>query len=158
MAEYPLIVTLTFEIRCSKVSARVVTHGRALMALENGEWWCHGVDPGGLTANGENPAVAFSAYKQAFQDILYDLASDSGGFDRFDRSVREFVGDTDRNESERWQKARDEIRSGSKVEEPFSGLERVTETVVPTMDVAPLKQVLAGQEEVSLAQALPKAA
>lgn len=158
MADYPLIVTLTFDIRCSEITARVVAHGRALMALEDGEWWCHGVDPGGLTANGENPAVAFSVYKQAFHDILHDLAQEAGGYEGFRRMVQEFVADTDKNEAERWQAARNEIRTGSNVEDPFAALKRVSDSVVPTVEVAPLQRVVAGQEDVSLAQALPEAA
>ena len=68
------------------------------------------------------------------------------------------VLDTDKEEATRWQQARDEIRSGSNVEGPFSALKRVTDTVLTVVDVSPLERVVAGQEDISLAEAHPKAA
>jgi hypothetical protein len=154
VGEYPLIFTLTFDIRCSEFAARVVSHGRALMAAEDGEWWCHGVDPGGLTASGDNPAVAFSAFKQTFHEILLeDIAQEAGSFERFKRSVEAFVADTDNNEAARWQKAREEIRAGTPVDGPFSELQRVTDTGEATVVVMSLDRVSAGGDQVGLASA-----
>ncbi len=158
MPEYPLILTLTFEVRRPKFSARVVAHGRALVAFEEGAWWCHGVEPGGLTAPGEDPMAAFKAYKLAFEGVLYDLADDASGFEDFRHAACCFIKDVDNNESERWHSARAEIRAGIAVAEPFSALKRVTDTVVATVQVTELKKMEASQEVVDLAEALPRAA
>ena len=158
MAEYPLILTLSFDVRCPEFFARVSVHGRALMAIEDGEWWCHGVDPGGLTANGTNPAEAYSAYKMAFFGILNDLAEDAGSFEQFKAAVESFVADVDRHEAERWQTARAEIREGTAVAKEFTELKRVTDTVIATARVTSLDRVSAGEEDVQLAESSDRAA
>jgi predicted RNase H-like HicB family nuclease len=152
VADYPLILTLTFDIQGPEFLARVIAHGRALMATEEGEWWCHGVDPGGLTANGETPAAAFAAYKRAFLGILGDFAEEAQGFDAFKQAVEGFVADTDNNEARRWTDARDQIRSGTAVEAPFDDLKRVTDSVITTVEVSSLDRVAAVSEDVSLAE------
>jgi predicted RNase H-like HicB family nuclease len=154
MADYPLILTLSFDVVCGEFSAKVITNGRALMTPEDGEWWCHGVDPGGITAHGENPALAFAAYKRAFSGVLHDLAHEAGGFDRFKRAVQAFVADSDRSELDNWQSARDLIRAGTPVEDPFSALSRITDTVVATVNVERLDRISASTDDVRLAEAL----
>ncbi len=157
-AEYPLILTLSFDVRCPEFFARVSVHGRALMAIEDGAWWCHGVDPGGLTANGSNPAEAYSAYKMAFFGILNDLAEDAGSFESFKLAVDAFVADVDRHEAERWQTARVEIRAGTAVAKEFTDLKRVTDTVIATARVTSLDRVSVGEEDVQLAESADRAA
>ena len=152
-AEYPLVLTLTFDIRCAHFAARVISHGRALMAFEDSEWWCHGVDPGGLTACAENPALAFPAFKEAYEGALLDLAADAGSFDKFKLAVEGFVSDTDTNDEKRWLKAREEIRAGTDVDAFFNDLKRVTDNVSPWVVVESLDKVAPGSEQVGLAEA-----
>lgn len=153
MADYPLLFTLTHEIRCQNFSARVVSHGRALMVMEDGEWWCHGVEPGGITEHGTDPALAYASFKAAYAGILNDLAKDSESLDAFARAVRTFVTDKDATEAERWVRAREEIRAGKPVDEPFSHLRRATEEVFASATVQPLDHISAGEEMVALAEA-----
>lgn len=153
MADYPLLFKLTHNVRCSKFTARVVSEGRALMAFEDGEWWCHGVEPGGLTEHAPDPPSAFVAFKASYQGILEDLAADSSDFDGFATSVRGFVAQRDDAEAARWGSARAEIRAGKGVEEPFNGLKRIVEDPPSGVTVQLLRQVEAGEEMVALAEA-----
>ena len=153
MADYPLIFKLTHNIRCRDSWARVVTQGRALMTLEDGEWWCHGVEPGGLTEHGPDPALAFAAFKAAYEVILQGLAADSGAFDEFRSKVNWFVGDADLAEDERWNQARARIRSGQAVEEPFNALRREVGDFRAGSWVQRLQNIEAGEEMVALAEA-----
>lgn len=126
MPEYPLLFRITHAVRCAKFEALVITDGRALMAFEDDEWWCNGVDPGGLTENGEGPLVAFQRFRKAFQEVLDDLAEDGASFGTFEREAREFFA-TDGVELERWQRALEELqrRSGEQLEEPFRDMPRM---------------------------------
>lgn len=153
MADYPLLFTLTHEIRCENFSARVVSRGRALMVFEENEWWCHGVDPGGITEHGAEPGLAYAAFKAAFHGILKDLADDAETFEDFAEAAKGFVADTDATEERRWVAARALIRAGSPVEAPFNDLTRKTEDIVSSATVEPLELISAGEHEVALAEA-----
>lgn len=107
--EYPLVFTLVHDLRFEIGATRVVSKGRALMAFEEGAWWCHGVEPGGITASGADPAAAFVAFKAAYAGILDDLATDSNDFGAFEQAVTHFVHDRDESEAARWDRARAEI-------------------------------------------------
>lgn len=153
MADYPLVFRLTHEIRCTHLSARVVSMGRSLMVYEEGEWWCHGVDPGGLTEAGANPGHAWAAFKAALGGILNDLASEADSFDSFAEAVRGFMRDRDDSEAERWDAARKLIRMGNDVEAPFDSLQRVDQVIQSSVTVERLNNIVAGEEFVALAEA-----
>lgn len=154
MAEYPLVFRLTHEIRCAKFSARVVSVGRALMVHEDGEWWCHGVNPGGLTECGGTTALAWTGFKEALGGIFEDLACDSNSVDVFRQAARAFVLDANKSQAERWTAARQAIRAGSNaVEAPFDALPRKVEEVEPAVTVELLEYIVAEQNYVDLAVA-----
>ncbi len=153
VADYPLIFKLTHEIRCNDYAVRVVSSGRALMTFEDGEWWCHGVEPGGLTEHGPDPASAFAAFKVAYRHILQDLSADSKGLDGLAAAVEKFVADKDHVEEKRWNHARAAIRAGKDVEEPFNALRREVGEFKAGASVGRLRQIEAGEEMVALAEA-----
>jgi len=153
MADYPLFFTLTNEIRCARFAARVVVQGRALMTTEDGEWWCHGVEPGGLTEHGKGAALAYVAFKVALANVLTDLANDACSFDSFQSAAVSFVAELDRDESDRWEAARALIRSGEPVEDFFSRLKREAGQLPAGCQVDQIKHIQAAEERVALAQA-----
>jgi hypothetical protein len=153
MADHPLFFKLTNEIRCEHFAARVIVEGRALMAFEDSEWWCHGVEPGGLTEHGQGPALAYAGFKVALGNILSDLAADTHSFESFQVAVRAFVEEADASEAERWQAARSQIRAGEPVEDFFSRLDREEGQRPSGCRVDRIEYVQAAEEEVTLAQA-----
>ncbi len=154
MADYPIIFTLVHDLRFEEGAARVVTRGRALMVFEEGEWWCHGVEPGGLTAHGADPAAAYVAFKTAYGGILDDLAQDAKDFAAFEKAVGRFVHDKDEAEAERWERARSEIRVGKNVDEPFNALQRIVTEFEASVTVQVLRVFGApGGETIGLAEA-----
>jgi len=153
LADYPLIFTLTHEIRCPKFSARVVSRGRALMTVEDGLWWCHGVEPGSLTEQGSDPSVAFAAFKEALGEILQDLAGDASSFKAFERAAQEFIVDVDSIEALRWEAARLQITSGAQIETFFDRLPRETREIRAQVRVEQIDHILAAEENVVLAKA-----
>ena len=124
MADYPLLFRITHAVRCASFEAIVVTDGRALMRVEDGEWWCHGVEPGGLTENGVAPIVAYEKFRTSFRHVLDDLAEESPSFEAFQRDARTFFS-VDAVEEERWRNALYALRDGMEVEEPFRDMERI---------------------------------
>ena len=67
MQSYPILFRITHAVRCERFEALVTTEGRALMAFEDDEWWCHGVEPGGMTEHGDGPLVAYEAFRLSFR-------------------------------------------------------------------------------------------
>lgn len=154
MQQYPLFFTLTHEIKHQNFIARVVSKGRVLLAKEDGEWWCHGVDPGGTTDHGDTPASAWTAFKASLGGIFEDLAEDNGTFDSFKTAVAEFVYQSDPLEAERWEAARQEIRANSVVEDAtLRDIPKVTEDRKPQVIVERLVRIQAAEEEIVLAKA-----
>ena len=154
MADYPIIFTLVHDLRFEEGAARVITKGRALMVLEDGEWWCHGVEPGGITAHGADPTGAFVAFKTAYGGILDDLTEDAKDFAAFAKAVDGFVHDRDDGEADRWQQARSEIRAGKNVDEPFNALERIVTEFEASVTVQVLRVFVAPSgESIGLAEA-----
>ena len=156
MADYPLIFKLTHDVPSAKFTARVVIQGRALMVQEDGEWWCHGVEPGGLTEHGNEPTPAYVAFKIALGEIFEDLAEEADSFDEFGRSVKAFVAEADPVDDRRWGEARSQIREGKlDIEEPFKAMRREKQEVSAYATVMRLEQIEEPDEsnEVALAGA-----
>lgn len=154
MADYPLVFRLTHEIRCPSFSARVVTVGRALMSFEDGEWWSHGVNPGGLTECGETPGSAWAAFKGALEGIFEDLACESSSVETFKQAAHAFALETNRAQAGRWESARRQIRAGgTTVEEFFDGLQRKVDEVNPSVAVELLVKLVPEDDSLELAAA-----
>ena len=126
MADYPLLFRITHAVRCSNFEAIVVTDGRALMAFDDGEWWCHGVEPGGLTENGPAPSVAYEKFRSSFRHVLDDLAEESGSFEAFQRDARTFFN-ADAVEERHWHEALTVLRDmqDSEIDASFRGMQRL---------------------------------
>lgn len=154
VADYPLVFRLTHEIICPKFSARVVSAGTALMVFEDGEWWCHGVNPGGMTECGSRPALAWTAFKAALGGIYADLACDAPSVEAFRKAADDFVRDTNRAEAERWRSARQSIRAGSApVEAFFDALKKKTDEIEVAATVELLEKIVPEENDVELAAA-----
>ena len=149
MQEYPLFFTLTHEINSPSYVARVVSRGRVLMAFEDGEWWCHGVDPGGITERGETPVAAWTAFKAAMGAVFADLSGDAAAFDDFKRLVNVFIADRDDTEASRWETARLKMRATSATAEdmPFKGLDRIAGNIALSVTVERLEAIVPAEKE-----------
>lgn len=153
MPAYPIIFALTFDVTCSEFSARVVARGRVLMEQDDGEWWCHGVDPGGIAACGSEAPHAFLAFKDAFHTVLRQLAGEAGEFERFQKAARGLMNDQGRIEAARWEEAREAYRSGVGDAGPFSELKKVTGHVETSVEIKQLDKLQASEETIAMASA-----
>ncbi len=159
MLDYPIVFTLAHDLKFENGVARVGTKGRALMVFEEEEWWCHGVEPGGITASGADPMSAFVSFREAFGAVLAEIATEAKSLPALEATIEKFVLETDATEAGRWDQARAEIRAGKDVAEPFKNLKRVVEEFRSMVNVGLLKRFEGtGGVEVALAEAQAKAA
>ena len=124
LTEYPLLFRLTHAVSCVKFEAIVVAEGRVLMALEEGAWWCKGVEPGGLANFSEGPFSAFERFRASFRHVLDDLAEESESFEDF-RTEVSMLFRTDAVEESRWDRALEKLRLGTEIDEPFQAMPRM---------------------------------
>jgi len=118
----PLLYRLSHVVSCKGLKAVVRAEGRVLMAREAGEWWCHGVEPGGLTENAPTVRGAIDAFCSSFVVTLDDLAGNCGSFEAFEREAR-MLFNIDTIESARWHQALARMPADpSELEEPFRGM------------------------------------
>lgn len=111
MNHFPLFFTYRDRLFGNGFLAEVTSHGRILCAREDDENWVYGVQPGGIAATGENPRATLDAYREAFTNVLIDLAAEAPSFDAFRDAVIEFFEEINVPYAEDWRRAVDEVRN-----------------------------------------------
>lgn len=108
--------------------ANVQMTGRAILTDEDGEVWIAGVAPAGVAGGGPDRASAFTEFRKAWGEILFDIARDAKGYGDFQLNALEFlhsrVGQLDAD----WSAALKEVRA-SDYEDP--GLPKADERQHP---------------------------
>jgi hypothetical protein len=87
------------------------TNGRALCVSEADRCWMYGVNPGGMSAVGDDPTTAHAAFRRTFSNILVDLALESPTFEAFQRAVNEFFDETNEGYEPEWLEAVQTVRN-----------------------------------------------
>ena len=87
-------------------------NGRALCVREPEGFWMYGVNPGGMAGTGEDPDSAHAAFRQAFSNVLVDLALEAPNFGAFRDAVIKFFGETNEGYEPEWLTAVQAVRNG----------------------------------------------
>lgn len=115
-------------------NAEVKVQGRALLVEEEpGLWLLYGVNPGGMSDEGDTPQNAYINFKTFFKGILEDLAAEAANFEVFSAEVAAFIGQTDKVDLVRWEAARAEARAGRQFGEAFSKMKKVADDPEPQL-------------------------
>lgn len=120
MHQYPLIYTFREVLSGRGFVAGVAVQGKALLVHEEDEWVVYGVQPGGLSDTGATPQEAHAAFRQAFKEILFDLAEEARDIAHLQTLVQTFVAQINEEQSLEWNEARAAVRAGAHPEEPFA--------------------------------------
>ena len=123
--KYPLFFSYTDLIDVAGVRVTVEARGRCLMALRDEEWWIEGVEPGGLAAFGEIPQQALVEFRHTWFQVLEDIAHGKASVKDFEVEVAQMIGQLNEAADAEWTEARDQIRRGCEVEDPFMAMKRV---------------------------------
>lgn len=109
---FPLFFTYRERVFGKGFMADVISHGRALAAVEADEHWVYGVQPGSFAATGETSADALTAYRQSFRNVLFDLAEESESSTAFEAAVNAMFFDVNVVREQEWHSAVDKVRAG----------------------------------------------
>jgi predicted RNase H-like HicB family nuclease len=123
--EHPIMITLQDAISGNGFLAKITLSGRTLMRYEDdGKWWMYGVHPAAIAASGCTIDEAFLRFRQAYKEVLFDIAQDSESFPEFRTEVERFFNEGDAD-GQAWENALRAIRDGNIApREPFSNLPR----------------------------------
>jgi hypothetical protein len=149
--DYPIFFKLPFEVRCKDSAARATLSGRALIVYEDEAWWCHGVEPGGITESGSSLAMSYMAFKIALSGVVSDMAAEASGCAAFAGEVQKFVCDIDRIDAARWDQARQAMRAGAQVDPAFDNIKRETGDWEIGAKVVELQRLKPAEEDLALA-------
>lgn len=162
MTNFPLVFRLTNTVKTAGYHAAVITEGRALLIRHAGDdWVCSAVEPGGLDAEGNQPAESTRLFIREYQTVLEDIASDSPSFQAFERAVREFFADKNCQAEKLWDQAVTAIESGRVAIDPvLTNMLRKPGTRTGGIEVSMLKDLPAppNVDEVALVTEFAKAA
>lgn len=158
MADFPILFTFRHVVKGPSFEAVVTASGRTLIAEEEpGEWWCHGVEPGGLTAEGPGPSSSFEKFCASFRHALDDLAELASSIEAFHEEACALF-ETDQVESQRWDNARARILHDQNIPDQLNKLPRKIWNE-SELEVLPLDQFeTAPQDAVREQHGLPLAA
>lgn len=138
MSDYPILYTIRHIVKGPSFEAVVTASGRTLITHEDEEWWCLGVEPGGIAEPGEGPSSAFDRFSASFRHGLEDIAEISDTLEAFETDACALFR-TDDADAARWDAALHRIKGGE-VPELFSKLPRKIWTGVSEIDVQPLER------------------
>jgi len=124
MADYPILFSgFRHVVKGPSFEAVITANGRTLISEEDGEWWCSGVEPGGIIVEGEGPSGAFEKFGAAFRHALEDIAEGAKTFAVFETEVCALFN-TDPNDARRWEAALGHFQKGAEIPEQFRNLPR----------------------------------
>ena len=108
----PLFFTYRDQIFGNGFMADVISHGRVLAATEDNEHWVYGVQPGSFAATGDDPTDAFTAYRESFRNVLFDLADEAESSQDFKKAVKRMFSEVNSLREQEWKSAVEEVRAG----------------------------------------------
>lgn len=109
---YPLLFTYRDTLFVPGFVVEVVTKGRVLGVEEPGDaFWIYGVNPGGLSAHGQDLHEAHNSFRQGFTLALHDIAKSVDSYDAFKAEVERFF-DESNDYALDWTQAVGEVRAG----------------------------------------------
>lgn len=145
MTNYPVMFTFRDAVSGNGFLSGVTLSGRALIVREpdEGNWWVYGVRPAPIAESGSTPLEAFANFRNAYKNVLFDVAEEAESFDAFKREVEKFYYEPDYDEENRWIEAVKAIRSGTvSMEPPFTEIPKESPEKRPTfISVLPLHKI-----------------
>ncbi len=131
--------------------AEVNTDGRGALALEGGEWWMSGVNPGGVAASGATEAEALANFRNAYRLVLKDSAMLANSFEDFSRDVQGIFASTTLGMIDGWKAAALAVRgdgaAGPLTDLPHRPSDGVTFAVTITKVVVETAQPKRGNDQ-----------
>lgn len=144
---FPIIFSFIEVVEAEGFKASVNCRGRAIAVFEDGEWWIHGVEPGGLCESGKTIKDAGDNFKIGFTEFLQDAAFGIDSFEKFAREVKDTFRQKDKVDERRWDRAVEAIRTTDKEDpECFAKAPRLPADSDLYVDVLQLDQTVTTEE------------
>ena len=106
----PLVFTFREYVQGNGFLAFVVMEGKALLEVEEGEYWLTGINPAGFAGGGLTRSEALTDFRRTWEAVLYDLSAESASFDDFHNACHEFLATEVAHLTADWEAALDFVR------------------------------------------------
>jgi hypothetical protein len=116
LTEFPLLFSFREIIMGNGFIAGVRMNGRALLEERAGEIWISGVCPVGLAGGGLDRSVAFTEFRKAWVEILFDIAATATSFGDFQEKSRDFLSAEEASVTTHWEAALKMVRNTNYVD------------------------------------------
>ena len=140
MTAYPLLFTFVDKVEGHGFLADLRVHGRLLATQEADAWWMYGVNPGGVAADGDTYAAAYTAFRKALMEVLFDIATEARDFYAFRTVAKQFFDEVNEPNLADWERARADVKDGKVT---IDGLPRETAESPRRIEIFEKKQFAA---------------
>lgn len=114
LSQIPLVFSFKQVVLGNGFIAGVRMDGRALMEIDKAdggeEVWLTGIAPVGITGGGADRSVAFAEFRNAWAEVVFDIAHEADSFDDFERSCKVFLSAEQDSLTRLWLDAVDAVR------------------------------------------------
>ena len=111
--KYPVLFKYENFVRGNSFLAKVDIGGRFLLEEEaDGDVWIYGVQPGSISAGGDDQRSAANAFRFIYERVLLDIAEEANNFSAFKEEVKRFADDIDAISEKEWLEAVSLVQSG----------------------------------------------
>lgn len=120
MDRLPLFFTFQDRIFGSGFLAEVEACGRAVVECnsdEEGMVWINGVQPGGIAAGADTRTAAYGEFREAYREVLFDIAEEAATFASFKKAVLQFFSEVCQPTDAEWWAAVEQVRAEEYQEE-----------------------------------------
>ena len=120
MERLPLFFTFQDRIFGNGFLAEIEACGRAVVECnpdEEGMVWINGVHPGGIAAGAATHPAAYGKFREAYREVLFDIAEEEATFANFKKAVLQFFSEVCRPTDAEWWAAVEQVRAEGHREE-----------------------------------------
>lgn len=120
MDRLPLFFTFQDRVFGNGFLAEVEACGRAVAECnpdEEGMVWINDVQPGGIAAGAATRTAAYGKFREAYREVLFDIAEEEATFANFKKAVRQFFVEVCQPTDEEWWAAVVQVRAVGHQEE-----------------------------------------
>ena len=114
MDRLPLFFTFQDRIFGNGFLAEVEACGRAVVECNpdgEGMVWINGVQPGGIAAGAATRPAAYGKFREAYREVLFDIAEEEATFANFKKAVHQFFHGVCRPTDAEWWAAVEQVRA-----------------------------------------------
>ena len=146
--QVPEVLPLLFSFRQVVVGSGFVAgvrmNGRAILETDSidakDECWITGISPVGIAGGGGDRGVAFSEFRKAWTEVVFDLASQASDFKSFKAACIEFLKSSQTDLTKLWTDAVEGVRKTHYADASLKSEKAEQKVIIEVVDLSKLNK------------------